>query len=364
MKVPFSGIARQLVHEREVLLSLFSSVIDSGTLLGGPETKKLNYILTKTLSAKFAILTNNGTSSLELIMRLLKSRGFSKVGVTPNAGGYASIASFNAGFEVYLIDCNESDALMNFSNLERAIAINDIQVVVYTHLYGNLGEFQSVVDLCSSNEIVLVQDCAQSIGLQYQESPINSYSDFAALSFYPSKNVGALGDAGAILCRNEVDFDALKLLSQYGWTNKYQIEIEGGTNSRIDELQSAVIAYRMSQLALWNSRRKEILETYRDVMHDSWGRFLDYQDSVAHLAVVVSEDINMNLNRLRSCEIEFGRHYPIPDHKQKAWVSNFLGQKCPTSEKLCENVLSLPCHPFMDDKEIDIVCEVIKEKVL
>jgi aminotransferase EvaB len=364
MKVPFGGIARQLVNEREVLISLFSSIIDSGVLLAGRETQKLNHLLTRTLSSNFAILTNNGTSSLELIMKLLKSRGFSKVGLTPNAGGYASIASFNSGFEVYLIDCNESDALMNCSSLERAIAIDSIEVVIYTHLYGNLGDFQSVMDLCSSNDVVLVQDCAQSIGLQYKGRPVSSYSDFAALSFYPSKNLGALGDAGAILCKNKVDFDALKLLSQYGWMDKYQIEIGGGTNSRIDELQSAVIAYRISQLPLWNSKRKEILDRYKSVIHGSWGRFMTFQDSTAHLAVVASKDLDENLNRLRSFEIEFGRHYPIPDHKQKAWVSNFSSQKCPTSEELCESVLSLPCHPFMEDNEIDYICEVISKKVI
>lgn len=364
MNVPFSGISRQLSIEKKQILDIFSSVIDSGMLLFGPNEVKFEKLFRDNLGCESVLFTNNGTSSLEQIMKFLRSQGMERVGVVANAGGYASLASLSAGFEVFLIDSDETSALMSTTSLLKSIERERLEVIVYTHLYGNLHNFDKILDICNAYDIILVEDCAQAYGLKYKNKFVGTFGKFSAFSFYPSKNLGALGDAGAIVCKDIDDFSKLKSLTQYGWASRYHVINPGGTNSRIDELQSAILLWRLSKIDDWNFMRKQIVLRYSQVIHPSWGRFLDFTETVGHLAVLVTENRELHSELLDQKRIGHAIHYPVPDNKQLAWLRYYSNQSCSIAELLCDRVLSLPCHPYLSEDEINYVCEIISEKAI
>ena len=357
--VNFNGIERQIRFEKSDLEKIFEGVLNSGQFINGDNVRLFEVDFAKFLGVEEVISTGSGTSSLEIVSRFLAKLGYKKIATAANAGGYASLAAFAANMDVILIDCDIESGLVTKEKLDKVFSQSPFDVLVYTHLYGNCENMSEIVEFCEQNRVTLVEDCAQSIGLKSDLGITGSIGDYSCFSFYPTKNLGALGDGGAIVAKSQENSAKLRMLKQYGWNQKYSIEESNGTNSRMDEIQAAILRYRLPLLNDWNLKRLSILNSYISSMHESWGRFLNFNASVAHLAVFSSKNLEATTTALKLSGIEIGRYYPVSDNNQKAWRDYFYTQKVPNSEYLCARAISLPCHPFLTELEIKHVCEIL-----
>jgi dTDP-4-amino-4,6-dideoxygalactose transaminase len=291
-------------------------------------------------------------------MRSLLPEGRHVVVTVANAGGYSSVAARRAGLEVRYCDVDPLTHCIDPAALERVMD-QHVGVIVATHLYGRLADTEAVNTIARQWGAAVLEDCAQSVGAQREEQAPRLVGDAAAFSFYPTKNLGALGDGGAVASNDQEVLARVRELRQYGWSSKYRIAVDGGRNSRLDELQAAVLRFRLPRLSAWNARRREIISEYQEAASRRV-RVLQATgpSHAAHLAVVESADVNALRVHLRSRLVGFDVHYPVPDHHQAAFAEG--GGVClPVTESLTGRVLTLPCFPELRSDEIERICDAL-----
>lgn len=213
--------------------------------------------------------------------------------------------------------------------------------------------------LCEPRGIKVIEDCAQSIGAQTDRGRTGSLGDIATFSFYPTKNLGALGDGGAIATSDPALGERVSLLRQYGWSSKYRITTPGARNSRLDELQAAILRFRLPQVDDWNERRRWIIRRYADAASDRI-RVLEAGGPwhSAHLAVVETHDAARLAGYLEGRDVQTAVHYPVPDNLQPAFAGT-PPARLPVTEHLVGRILSLPCFPELSDAEVSQVCAAL-----
>ena len=232
--------------------------------------------------------------------------------------------------------------------------------MVATHLYGLMCDVEVIAAAVSRTRDQLIEDCAQAAGARRGGGRAGSFGDAAALSFYPTKNLAAIGDGGAVATNDpEVD-ERVCTLRQYGWRQKYHAELAGGWNSRLDELQAAVLRVGLARLEERNERRREIVGRYAAALPAHAGRFVssDGEDFVGHLAVILAEDRERLAAALKAAGIGTDVHYPIADYDQPAWRT---GVRLPVTDHAVAHVLTVPCFPELTEDEIQRVCEALGE---
>jgi aminotransferase EvaB len=357
-QVPLNDLSRATRSEVDNFSQICERVISSGVFLNGDYTKLFSKDLEKYFGVHKAFCLGNGTNALEIIMRYLYSKGKRSLVTAPNAGGYSTGAALLAGLKVRLIDVSNENALLELDTIVREYHSSKFDILVYTHLYGNTSEIAEISQFCRDKSIILVEDCAQAFGLKVGAKLVGSFGDFAALSFYPTKNLGAIGDAGAILI-SDISLNDIMSLSTYGWTNKYQIDVKNGTNSRIDEIQAALLSQKLNDVTKLNLKRNYILNQYIANLNPIWGEFIQTTDSVAHLAVLKCKDRQGFRSHLTNLGIESAIHYPIIDSDQSAWKGLLEFGDVSNAKKLSECIISIPIFPEMRQNEIDYVCAAL-----
>lgn len=237
---------------------------------------------------------------------------------------------------------------------------DSVAAVVVTHLYGRLADIAAVKQLCEPHGVRVIEDCAQSLGARTGAGMGGSLADLATFSFYPTKNLGALGDGGAIATSDDALAERLTALRQYGWTGKYHNTIRGGRNSRLDELQAALLSYRLPLLEQGNQRRREIISRYAAAA-PAGVRVLpaEGESHVGHLAVVETADASRLREHLSGRGIGTDVHYPTPDHQQP--FMNGVVANLPVTEALVGRIASLPCFPELTDAEVAAVCAALAD---
>ncbi len=360
-RVPLNDPRRAALALRDELSDVFDRFLASGRYVLGPEHEAFERELADFLGVRHCVGVASGTDALELALAAGSAPG-SAVLVAANCGGYTTTAALRAGRRVRFADVDPETLGLSRETVERALA-PDVGAVVLTHLYGLVGDVEGVVELCREREVVVVEDCAQAVGARRGGRRAGAIGDLAAFSFYPTKNLAALGDGGALATSNEAIADRVRSLRQYGWDAKYRVAIPGGWNSRLDELQAAMLRIRLGHVDEWNAARRRIVERYAASLPASAGRFVagTGEEFVAHLAVVVAEDRDRMRSVLDVAGIGTDVHYPIPDHLQPAWRDDHRGVHLPVTEHAAEHVLSLPCFPELTEGEVEHVCEVLRE---
>ncbi len=352
-----------LTDQADRLAKVFADVVASGRLVHGPQHQSFEEELAAVLRVNDVVGVANGTDALELAFRAAAPTGRSVVVTAANAGGYASVAAMRAGLRVRYCDvdanthCLDPDAL-------RTVMSDDVAVVVVTHLYGRMAPVEECLSIADSWGAVVVEDCAQAIGAELNGRGAGSFGGAAAFSFYPTKNLGALGDGGAVATNDEAVAIRLRQLRQYGWTGKYVVTEEGGRNSRLDEIQAAVLRMRLPDLAGWNARRREIITAYEIAASDRL-RVLPARgpSHVGHLAVVEADDPNDLRGYLGVRGIGTAVHYPVPDYRQPAlarMVPEGSAIALETTERLCRRIVTLPCFPELTDHEVERICDALR----
>jgi dTDP-4-amino-4,6-dideoxygalactose transaminase len=209
--------------------------------------------------------------------------------------------------------------------------------------------------------VAIVEDCAQAIGADTPGGRAGTVGDVGTFSFYPTKNLGAVGDGGAISCSSEETAAVLRSLRQYGWSERYLADRPGGRNSRLDEVQAAVLRVKLPHVAAWNVRRREIASAYAAAAEGTPLTFpAPGPGDVGHLAVGRHPERDALVGRLAGLGVTAAVHYPVPDHRQPAFGARVGPTGAVEAERACAEVISLPCFAHLTDDEVDRVCEAVR----
>lgn len=360
MRVPLNDLARRSPGEIDVLVAKLRDIVVRGVFLQGEETRSLETHL-ELLLGRPAVAVGNGTDALIAALTYASHRGVRTVALAPNAGGYGSIAARRIGLRVVYTDIDPITAQMDPEALRKSIELfPEIGAVIMTHLYGLCGDVVRVREICDTNDLLMIEDCAQALGATKEGKPAGSFGDLATFSFYPTKNVGGMGDAGAVACSTKQIREQIARLCQYGWEGRYDIAIKGGFNSRIDEFQAAMVNHELLKISELSRQRRAIVDRYRSALQPPRRMIsLSGEDYVAHLAVMTSPDRERDRVALDAAGIETGVHYPFLDHQQRAWADD-RRHPTPVADALNSSILTLPCFPTMTESEIDRVCEALE----
>lgn len=342
---------------RERLETALGRVLDNGFLVLGPHVSQFEEAFANYLGASFCVGVGNGTDAIELSLKALGVRSGDAVATVANAGMYTSSALMAIGAQPIYVDVDVCSKTVSLAEVERAIDAG-VRAVVVTHLYGLAApDVEQIAALCRAKGVWLVEDCAQAHGAIVGNQRVGTFGDAASFSFYPTKNLGALGDGGAVVTNDPEVATRVRRLRQYGWASKYNVESTGGRNSRLDELQAAVLSVFLPDLDGANKRRNEIATEYSNsIKHNSVVVPPIYgAEYVAHLYVVAVESRESLREYLKGVGISTDVHYPIPDYKQRVFQDRFSDLHLKNTEKLSTQVLTLPCFPELTDKDIDFV---------
>jgi dTDP-4-amino-4,6-dideoxygalactose transaminase len=225
-----------------------------------------------------------------------------------------------------------------------------------------MAPMKEISSICQEFGVKLIEDCAQAIGAYLDGRPAGSWGDASTFSFYPTKNLGCLGDGGAVAVKDAIVANHLRQLAQYGWNGRYSVEVAGGFNSRIDEIQAAILVHRIENLEEDNKRRRSIVKRYAGALSSQ--RCMLWKDDssfVGHLAIMVSATRDADKKALENSGIGTGVHYPITDHQQIAWKNTFADQINPKADLLTSQILTLPCFPKMTEGEVNAVCNALSQ---
>jgi len=342
----------QMASEIEAI----TRVMHSGSLILGSEVRAFEDEFAQFCGVPHCVGLANGTDALELTLRALCIAPNDKVALVANAGFYSSCALGIIGATPHYVDVDERSLNMSLQMLQEALAQHGIKAVIVTHLYGQLADIEAIAALTAQYGVPLIEDCAQAHGAALGGQRAGSFGAIGCFSFYPTKNLGAVGDGGAIVTTDPRLADRVRSLRQYGWQEKYQVSNSGGRNSRLDEMQAAVLRLRLQRLEQNNATRREIARRYTaalgSVVHCP---AMDSDEAyVAHLYVIRSPRRDALKQHLAELGILSAVHYPVADHLQplcqesKRW-------RLPNTELACGTVLSLPCFPGMEDAELERV---------
>jgi dTDP-4-amino-4,6-dideoxygalactose transaminase len=234
--------------------------------------------------------------------------------------------------------------------------------IIVTHLYGQIADMPAIMALADAHGVPVLEDCAQAHGAQWGGRRAGAWGAVASFSFYPTKNLGALGDGGAVVSHDAALAGRVRALRQYGWGSKYVIAHAGGRNSRLDEVQAAVLRDKLPHLDAANARRQAVARAYNHALADLPLVLppSDGDTSVAHLYVLRVADRDGLARRLSGYGVQTAVHYPHPDHLQPAYTCAQGAGALPVTERLANTVLSLPCHPGLDDAAVDQVIAAVR----
>jgi len=354
-----NDLSRGISRDREALNAAFERVLDTGHVVMGPQHSAFQDALASYLGIEFVLGVASGTDALEISIKAVMPAGRHTVVTAANAGGYTSVAARRAGFQLRYADVDSESLCLSLDTLMPSLT-DDVGVVVVTHLYGNLTDISDLVEYCHARGIRVVEDCAQAIGATLNGKAAGSFGDIAATSFYPTKNLGAIGDGGAIFTANDEVAARVAQLRQYGWSAKYHVSIPGGTNSRLDELQAAFLLARLPLLDGFNARRRDIIQRYLAASEYGPLRILPATGAhhVGHLAVALTLDRDDVRAALAARGVQTDIHFPVPDYAQPGFESEL--ESLPTTDRVSAEIFSLPCFPELTDHEVQQVCDAIE----
>lgn len=339
--------------------SPIKKVIASHRYILGEEVDRFEEEFASYVGISHCITVANGSDALELALCALGVQRGDKVVTVANAGFYGSTAIYAVGATPVYVDV-DVDSLTLCPKAFEAVINTKPAAVIVTHLYGQLANIEELVEVAQKSGIPVIEDCAQAHGARRNGRLAGSFGTIACFSFYPTKNLGALGDGGAVITANAELATRIRQLRQYGWSQKYQVSLVGGRNSRLDEIQAAILRMKLPHLDNWNTQRRSIAKRYNEAfagldvkLPSSTG-----EDYVAHLYVLRIQDRALLAAALNEQRINTDIHYPIADHRQPAYD---VGQSLtlPVTEAACETVISLPCFPGLTDEEVRRVIDAV-----
>ncbi len=359
-KVPFLDISHLHQVIRPSLDKAYSRVMDSGWFIMGPELEAFESEFADYCDVKHCVGVGNGLEAIHLLLKAYDIGPGDEVIVPSNTFIATWLAVTECGATPVPVEPNIETHNIDPALVEAAIT-NRTRAIMPVHLYGQPADMDAINEIADKHGLIVIEDAAQAQGAKYKNRRVGSLGNAAATSFYPGKNLGALGDGGAVMTNDDAIANKVKQLRNYGSTIKYHHDV-AGYNSRLDEMQAAFLRVKLSILDEWNSTRRELALHYSNLLENTdviLPTVPDYAEPVWHLYVVRSKQRDALKTYLEQKGIFTVVHYPIPPHLQGCYQS-FKDCFLPVAETLAKEVLSLPMSPVMNSETVDYVSKTIK----
>lgn len=361
--IPFVDLKAQHDSIRKELFDTITQIIDTSSFIMGPAIKDLERDFAEFCGCKHAIGCSSGTSALNLALWALDIGPGDEVITIPHTFIATTEAISVRGAKPVFVDIDPATYTMDSSKLEAAIT-PATKAIIAVHLYGHPTDMDPLLEIARKHNLKVVEDCAQAHGAEYKGRRVGSLGDIGCFSFFPGKNMGAMGDAGAITTNDDDLATLVNKLRNHGRLGKYEHEMVG-YNERLDTLQAAILNVKLPHLNDWNSLRRKHADEYREALADADIELPTVASGcthVYHLFVIRHPNRDGLQKFLKEKGIATGVHYPLPLHMQPAYQD--LGYKVgdfPETEKAANEILSLPMFPEMTAEQIKEIADAIKE---
>ncbi len=334
-------------------------VVESGWFVLGPEVEAFEHEFAAACGSAHAIGVATGTDAIALVLRALGIGPGDEVITTPLSAAYTALAVMMVGARPVFADVDEQRFTLDAGQVEAAVTPRT-RAILPVHLYGQSADLAALAGVSARHDLALVEDCCQAHLATCGGRPVGTVGIAGAFSFYPTKNLGALGDGGAIVTSDNALAERLRRLRNGGQADRYR-HVEAGVNSRLDEIQAAILRARLPFLGGWTARRRALARMYRAALGSARVTLPPEADEghVYHLFVVRSGERDRLQKHLRSCGVETLIHYPIPIPRQPAFASTHPAD-CPAAADVCAEILSLPLHPGMADADVQLVARSVR----
>ncbi len=358
--IPFNNLKKNYLSIKSEIDNAIQKVIDSGYFILGPEVQKFEENFSSYLNVKYCAGVSSGTSAIELALKALNIGHEDEVITTAHTWVSTAEAISNVGAKPIFIDIQEDNFNINPELIENNIS-KKTKAILPVHLYGNPADMKKILKIAKKYNLKVIEDCAQAHGAMIDKDFCGSFGDIACFSFYPGKNLGAYGDAGAVVSNNKILINKVKQLRDHGrGSNKNEYDLLG-TNDRLDGIQAAVLNVKLQYLNEWILKRNYLADQYNKKLKNfviipsfPQSNFHSY-----HLYVIKTKKRNKLFTELKKRNIDVRIHYPIPIHKQKIYSSQNKNLSLPITEKIVNQIITLPIFPEMTDKQVKRVCKTI-----
>ena len=353
---------------RQEILDAIARVLDGGRYILGTETAAFEAEFAAYCGAENCVGVASGTDALQVGLRAL-GVGSGDAVLTVSHTAVATVAAIEmAGALPVLVDVDADTFTMSPASLAAAVeayaGTYRLRAIIPVHLYGHPADMPSILEIARAHDLMVLEDCAQAHGAEVQGKRVGGFGDAAAFSFYPTKNLGALGDGGALITAEADTAERARSLREYGWRDRY-VSAEAGVNSRLDELQAAVLRIKLGYLDAENERRREIARAYGHSLAETDLVLPTEREGARHVyhLYVIRTSLREQLQaHLAERGIMTLIHYPVPVHQQPAYEGRVpvAPDGLPVTEQLRHEILSLPMHPYLSDEQVEAVCEALK----
>lgn len=363
LKVPFLDLQVQYRGIRDEVAQAIQQVLDDSAFISGPYVEKFESEFARFCGCRHAAGTSNGTSALWMTLVALGVGPGDEVITVPNTFIATAEAISLSGARPVFVDVDEHSYTMDIALLERAITPKT-RAIIPVHLFGQPADMDPIMEIAKKNGLFVVEDACQAHGAEYRGRPAGTIGDAGCFSFYPGKNLGAYGEAGAVITENPALAEKIRTLRDHGQTRKYYHAVVGW-NGRMDGIQGAVLSVKLKYLAQWNEARRDNAAIYDGLLGHLdkiiLPRQMPYAKHVYHIYAVRVKNRDELARRLAEKNIGCLIHYPLPVHLQDAYSYCGLPKgSFPVAEKCAEQFLSLPMYPELTKEQIETVVDEIK----
>ncbi|NOR45337.1 MAG: aminotransferase class V-fold PLP-dependent enzyme [Candidatus Delongbacteria bacterium] len=362
MNIQMMDLKRQYAEIKDEVQPKVLEILEGGWYVGGPEVKNFEEKAAEYVGVKHAIGCANGTDALQISMMAAGIKAGDEVITTP----FTFIATAETikilGAVPVFVDVDKDTYNIDPALIEAAIT-DKTKAIIPVHLYGQAADMDPIMQIAEKHNLVVIEDNAQGIGAKYKGKMLGSLGHMATVSFYPAKNLGAAGDGGLILTNDDEFAAQIRIIANHGQNERYKHQVVG-VNSRLDAIQAGILSIKLKRLDGWNNKRRVVAEKYKDKLKDV--ALVPYEDKdnyhIYHQFSIQLENRDELQKFLFDNKIPNAIHYPIPLHLQVAFENLGLGKgSFPISEKIAENIISLPMHPDLSDEEINFITDKVKE---
>ncbi len=360
--IPFLNLPEQHKLIKNAILESWSEILDSAGFIGGAHVELFEEEFAKACQVSHCVSVSNGTDALRLIFQALGVKNGDKIITVPNSFIATTEAISQAGGEITFVDIDKQTYNIDCEKLQEVITPKTVGIVP-VHLYGQPAAMDEINEIARKNNLWVVEDSCQAHLAEYKERKTGGLGHAAAFSFYPGKNLGACGEAGAVTTNDHKLAEKIRILRNHGQSQKYFHECEG-FNSRCDALQAAALRIKLPYLKAWNESRRQKAALYRELLQTT-SLVLPFTAPenlhVFHLFVILAENRDDLAKHLADQGINTGFHYPLPLHLQRAYSHlGYATGQFPVTEEVSEKLLSLPMYPELTDENIHYICKILK----
>lgn len=361
MNIAFVDLQRQYRSIRQEIHEAINRVVERQVFILGEEGEAFEKEFAEYLGAKYVVGVGNGTDALTFGLRALGVEAGDEVITTTHSFIATALAVAELGAKPIFVDCDPNTYQIDATQIEAKIT-EKTKAILPVHLYGAPADMVRIMEISKKHNIPVIEDACQAHGAMVGDKKVGTFGALGAFSFYPGKNLGGYGDGGAICTDDEEIYQKMLLLRNYGQRVKYYHD-EIGKNSRLDEIQAAILRVKLPYLDRWNAQRTQIAQWYKQRLPKRiFQEIIPGTTSIFHLLLIQDDERERTMQRLTDAGVHSLIHYPVPIHLQKCY--DYMGYKegdFPASERITKKIISLPMFSELKEEEVEFICQTLEQ---